>query len=151
LVNRGINGDTAENLLRRFEDDVAAHDPSHVVIMIGTNDANLKLSLKSYQKDIKHLMDKTEAHGIIPILGLPVPSNDRWLEYRLEKYRFWLMHYIQERSHLMLDFRPAMLFRDGTVNLECYSDDTHPSKTGYSRMSLVFKEYCRNSLAIAGF
>jgi lysophospholipase L1-like esterase len=151
LVNRGINGETAENLLYRFEDDVIAQYPSHVVITIGSNDASLNISLQSYQQHIRNLIDKTAAKGIVPIVGLPVPSKNRWLEYRLEKYRLWLTHYVQENSYLLLDFSPAMLSSDGNVNLACYSDEVHPSKTGYSNMSAVFKEFCRNSLGIAGF
>lgn len=151
LVNRGINGETAENLLLRFNDDVIAQRPSHVVILIGANDASFDISLQEYQQHIKSLVNKAAASGIVPIIGLPVPALDRWLEYRLDKYRLWLKHYTQENGHLLLDFTPAMLSADGTLNPACYSDEVHPSKTGYSSMSTVFKEFCRNSLGVAGF
>lgn len=151
LVNRGINGETAENLLRRFKDDVIAQHPSHIVIMIGANDASLDISLQTYQHHFQSLVDNAVANGIVPIVGLPVPAIDRWLEYRLEKYRLWLIHYVQQNNHLLLDFTSAMLSEDGTVNLACYSDEVHPSKTGYSHMSAVFKEFCRDSFTIAGF
>lgn len=151
LVNRGINGETAENLLQRFKDDVIAQHPSHLVILVGANDASLDISLQEYQQHIKSLMDKSAANGITPILSLPVPALDQWLEYRLDKYRLWLKHYVQENGHLLLDFTPAMLSADGSVNRSCYSDEVHPSKTGYISMSNVFKEFCRNSLGVAGF
>lgn len=151
LVNRGINGETAEDLLRRFKDDVLVHNPSHVAILVGANDASMNISLESYQNNFKSLVDKAAASEIVPIVSLPVPTIDRWLEYRLEKYRLWLKHFVQENGYLLLDYTPAMLSADGTVNLACYSDEVHPSKFGYSSMSDIFKEFCRKSLNVAGF
>jgi lysophospholipase L1-like esterase len=39
IVNKGINGDTLEGMLERFERDVISLLPGMVIIMGGTNDA----------------------------------------------------------------------------------------------------------------
>lgn len=39
LINAGVGGNTVVNLLRRVEDDVIAHQPDGVFIMVGGNDA----------------------------------------------------------------------------------------------------------------
>lgn len=39
FVNSGVNGDTSLNLYRRIEQDVIAHQPDGVLILIGINDA----------------------------------------------------------------------------------------------------------------
>ena len=38
-INAGVGGDTVLNLLARLDDDVLAHDPDGVFVMIGGNDA----------------------------------------------------------------------------------------------------------------
>jgi lysophospholipase L1-like esterase len=43
LINAGVGGDTVENLLRRLATDVAPHDPSWVVVLIGANDCTTLL------------------------------------------------------------------------------------------------------------
>ncbi len=39
FLNEGVNGDTSLNLYRRVEQDVIAHRPDGVLIMVGINDA----------------------------------------------------------------------------------------------------------------
>src|SRR6476620_4284261 len=43
VANRGISGDTSRGLLARLDDDVLALDPSCIVLLIGTNDVELKV------------------------------------------------------------------------------------------------------------
>ncbi len=144
VVNRGINGDTARDLLYRFQKDVLDEKPSHVFIMVGTNDAAISMSLNSFQDKIVKLYKTSVVHGIVPILGLPIPSADKWLEYRLEKFRLWLKEYAFSNKTVVMDFSPAMLLNDRTINRECYIDDVHPSKKGYRSMAEVFVDFCRS-------
>lgn len=38
IINKGINGQTTEEILQRFDQDVISHDPTAVFILTGTND-----------------------------------------------------------------------------------------------------------------
>lgn len=38
VINKGVNGDTTQGILARFETDVIAHNPDIVFILTGTND-----------------------------------------------------------------------------------------------------------------
>ena len=38
IINKGENGNTTADILRRFERDVLRHEPAAVFIMTGTND-----------------------------------------------------------------------------------------------------------------
>ncbi|MFW5844791.1 MAG: GDSL-type esterase/lipase family protein [Planctomycetota bacterium] len=40
IINRGIGGQTIRNLQHRWERDVLAHEPDHLVVKIGINDCN---------------------------------------------------------------------------------------------------------------
>lgn len=135
MVNRGINGNTAEDLVNRFNTDVLSQYPSHVLIMVGTNDANMNLPLDKYSESISVMFETARENKISTIIALPVPSMDRWLEYTLEKYRYWLCNFIAARNIPMVDFAAVMQLPDGTVNPECFVDEVHPSKTGYQWMA----------------
>jgi lysophospholipase L1-like esterase len=52
VVNAGINGETAWNVLKRV-DDIAACNPDYITILIGTNDANGSFSEKVYKRQVK--------------------------------------------------------------------------------------------------
>lgn len=49
VINTGMGGDTVVNLLDRLDEDVLAHKPDGVFVMIGGNDA-----ISSCQPDTKH-------------------------------------------------------------------------------------------------
>jgi lysophospholipase L1-like esterase len=128
MENRGINGETADDLARRFDRDVAARVPSHVFIMAGTNDASIGIPLQKYSDSILKLGSLSIYNEITPIFGLPVPSADRWLEHKLEKYRIWLKGFATANK---------------LPNPECYMDEVHPSKMGYRAMAACFTKYIK--------
>lgn len=144
IINRGINGDTALDLINRFGRDVLAHAPSHVMIMIGSNDASIGVTLKTFCEQITTLLSLAAEHEIIPLLGLPVPSGDKWLEYTLVKYRHWLRSKAVSGNIDLVDFSPAMQLIEGALDTKCYSDGVHPSKAGYRAMAELFCHLCRN-------
>ena len=43
FFNGGISGDVASGMIRRLNDDILIHKPTHVVVMIGMNDVNRPL------------------------------------------------------------------------------------------------------------
>lgn len=124
LINKGVNGDTTEDLLRRYNRDVAALKPSHLIIMVGTNDASINMPLKQYASNIHTLIERALSEEIIPALGLPIKSLDSYLEKLMADYRRWAIDYC-ESNHL-----PSLNFDN--VNL---LDDVHPTKDGYRIMA----------------
>lgn len=146
MINRGINGETSEDLLERFKRDVLDPKPSHVVIMVGTNDATIGMTSDEYSNCIDRMYMDAVSAEISPIIAMPVPSADKWLEYALEKYRYWLGNFAEKNKLRLLDFGPGMKLPDGTINREFYVDDVHPSKKGYEAMALQFNDYARKFL-----
>lgn len=59
LINAGVGGDTVLNLLERLENDVLAHQPDGVFIMIGGNDAisYSQPATRQYYRNAKHIPD----------------------------------------------------------------------------------------------
>ena len=78
IINAGIGGHMAENLVARFQKDVVDHQPAVVTISIGINDVNLRLKappdekiLKAYQENISKMVDLAQRKGIKVILLTP--------------------------------------------------------------------------------
>jgi lysophospholipase L1-like esterase len=139
MVNRGINGETADDLLGRFDRDVVTVKPSHVMLMVGTNDAALGVSTAAYGEAIGELVARVCAHQFTPLLGLPIPSFDKWLEYRLDEYRQFLRETALIHKIKIVDFSLSLYLADGGgLNRDCFNDDVHPSKYGYQVMAAYF-------------
>jgi lysophospholipase L1-like esterase len=124
MINKGVNGDTTDDLIRRFNGDITALKPSHVIMMAGTNDACINISLKKYAANCHDLVEMSERHRITPAFGLPIPADDSLIEGRLADYRRWIMDYCEANRIAVLDF--------GHVSL---LDDVHPDREGYLQMA----------------
>jgi lysophospholipase L1-like esterase len=81
LINAGVSGDFAGDVLIRLEDDVLAHKPKYATILIGMNDGEyVKWNDKTfgkYKSDMTALTDKLEAANIQPILLTPTFFDTR--------------------------------------------------------------------------
>ncbi len=143
LINRGINGETALDLCYRFERHVISIAPDYVCIMVGTNDASIRVPVEDYKKNILKMTALAAENKIRQVLGLPIPSSDRFLENILQEYRKWLKEYSLASGIPLVDFTPVMTDNAGQIRYECYSDEVHPSKKGYRVMADLFAEFYR--------
>ena len=58
VANRGISGDTSRGLLARLDDDVLALNPRGIVLLIGTNDIEVKVPPEGIAANVKLLLEK---------------------------------------------------------------------------------------------
>jgi lysophospholipase L1-like esterase len=61
-ANRGISGDTSRGLLTRLDDDVLSLNPSAVVLLIGTNDIDVKVPVEGIASNVERLLARLSAH-----------------------------------------------------------------------------------------
>jgi acyl-CoA thioesterase I len=78
VVNMGIGGQKAEDLIKRFDKDVVQQKPAFVTISIGINDVWHRLKnprdenvLADYKKNVGRMVDAAERAGIKVILLTP--------------------------------------------------------------------------------
>jgi len=78
LINAGVSGNKAENMIARFDKDVLARKPTIVTINVGINDVWHRLSkphendvLKAYRDNVATMVDKAQAAGARVILLAP--------------------------------------------------------------------------------
>ncbi len=96
IINKGIGGQKAEDLLRRFDRDVVQQRPAFVTIKIGINDVWHRLRsphdpnvLATYKRNLSAMVDAAQRSGIRVLLLTPTvirenPSSEG--NRRLAKY-----------------------------------------------------------------
>ncbi|VBB09127.1 Hypothetical protein LUCI_4413 [Lucifera butyrica] len=137
-VNRGIDGDTTAGMLRRFNRDALSFEPSHVIILGGTNDAYEGIAAEEVIYNIQAMVNLAVKRGVRPILGLPITCDDPDVEYLLGRYRETIQCYAAENHIVGIDFTKAMADANGKrIKAELYCDGVHPNKEGYQSMARV--------------
>jgi acyl-CoA thioesterase-1 len=140
--NEGINGDTTDGMLNRFDLDVLRHKPSYVIIMGGTNDAYAQITVDQVNENLHDMVELAVQKGIIPIFGLPIPCNDAAKEKLLGQYRAEMHKYAGDHHIDVIDFHKTMV-DDGGFNIKTglYCDDVHPSIAGYEVMAGIAAKF----------
>ena len=86
IINAGIGGQRAEDLLARFQQDVVERDPAVVTLSIGVNDVWHRLGaphdenvLANYRQNVARMVDMAQAGGSRVILLTPtvIEENPR--------------------------------------------------------------------------
>lgn len=67
-INQGINGETAEDLIKRIERDVLSFSPDAVIVTIGGNDAIQNCTVKEYTINLQQVINRIQTVGTLPIL-----------------------------------------------------------------------------------
>lgn len=135
LINQGICGDLTQGMCRRFKRVVFPDNPTHVIILGGTNDALAGLSLDNVSSNFKAMEEMSKQQGVVPIFGLPIPSLWSSAEKQIALYRDWLKHFINSNDLMFIDFWTpfATMIQEGRGD-KLYVDELHPSIHGYKLM-----------------
>lgn len=65
ITNCGVGGDTAEDILRRIDNDVISKNPSVIALTFGMNDSDVKKSRKSFLELEKKLQKLSDARMVM--------------------------------------------------------------------------------------
>jgi lysophospholipase L1-like esterase len=68
VINRGIGGETADDLLRRLERDVLSFAPAMVIITVGGNDCFQGHSLGQFRATLIEICARVRRCGTLPVL-----------------------------------------------------------------------------------
>ena len=143
ILDRGIGGQTTEQMLVRFRTDVLDLHPAVVHIMAGTNDVagnQGPTSVATIEGNIRSLVEQARANGItVVIASVPPASRFGWSPVEnasdvIAELNAWLRAYARREQLLYVDYYG--LLADGHGGMRpAYSDDgVHPSRAGYEAM-----------------
>ncbi len=136
LINAGISGDTTAGMLARCENLLLKHEPSHIIILGGTNDLWFGLKDEYIISNIQAISRHAKYYGVEVLIGLPTLSyNLNELNFVQENYsecirsfRNTLIHYCDLEEKLYIDFSLNM------ISDHFLDDGLHPNKTGQEVM-----------------
>ncbi|HAX72435.1 MAG TPA: hypothetical protein DCY20_02795 [Firmicutes bacterium] len=159
--NTGIPGHTTKNLLNRFNKDVLAHQPEHVVLLIGVNDmwplehspyyrgkilseAVIKSKLLAqYELLIKRCLEINQSLIICSIL----PTDLDFSSFNTERNQLicdvneQLKTWCKKHKLIYVDYHQALVSEDGlTMRPGLTVDGLHLNSKGYDIFTTVLRE-----------
>ena len=143
-VNRGISGQTTEQMVLRFRQDVIDLHPQTVVILAGTNDIAGNTGPETpemIEDNFSSMVDLAKANGIrvvlasvLPAAGYPwKPSAGNPAE-KIRALNDWLKGYAAAQNATYLDYYSSMAAPDGGMKPGISIDGVHPNAAGYAIM-----------------
>lgn len=148
-INRGINGQTTSQILRRFQTDVIALQPKCALILVGTNDIaenNGPIALEDIQQNFLSMLSIAQENKLKVVLGSLLPASEYYwnktIIQPLEKIialNQFLSSLANNSNVFFLDFYTDLLYNNA-MNGKYSSDGIHPNLEGYTVMTEILKK-----------
>lgn len=159
LVNRGIGGDIAEHMTKRFDADVLQLNPRLCIAMVGINNTwrlddlapkgetalleEAERIFSSLRQSYQLLLKKAQKSGqpLLMCSLLPVGCRTYRKQFVLRVNQM-LQELCREYRVPYIDYHTALAAEDGmTLQKELSWDGLHPHALGYRRMAEVLYPY----------
>lgn len=156
-IDRGISGQTTQQMLVRFRPDVIALKPKVVVILAGTNDLAVgndraltgPTILKAIKDNLTSMAELARANdmrvvfaSLLPVSdyrkekdGTPIIQTLRRRPEQIKSLNDWMRTYAAETGLTFLDYHSAMVDEQGFLRDELSNDGLHPNEKGYAVMA----------------
>lgn len=148
-IGRGMTGQSTDQMLWRFQQDVIDLRPSTVVILGGSNDvvlADRHITFQQTTTNIQSMVELAQHHNIRVILcSLPPVSHYPRAKQVLfsEEIRTLndrLRAYAASQNLTYVDYYSAMVDDTGAMKNSLSVDGLHPNAAGYSVMELLAQQ-----------
>ena len=138
VLNRGVNGERADQIGARFARDAAAAKPAVVVIIAGVNDVYQGRSAESVERELEAMYDAARAAKIAVVAGSIIPFNVASADQnaRMHAINDWMRKQAERDTGIRwVDTRRAAAAPDDIDRLASSPDGLHPDVDGYRRMA----------------
>ena len=164
VINKGVNGETTDQLLVRAEEDVFRHEPAALFIMSGTNDFIFETcSPREAADNMEALAAAAESRGILPVFLTPLltdapMASRKWMAGMGTDYEA-VNDEIRELADLLRqsgrpfidtltayrEYHQEILDRD-----EAYHDGVHPTIAGHEYLARIIADWIRQNADLLG-
>ncbi len=157
-INRGISGQTTDQMLLRFRNDVLDHQPRVVVILAGTNDiAQNSGPVPTWHtmNNIKSMAELAKANGIrvllcsvLPAKAFPWRPGIKPIPLIIE-LNTMIRNYARQQGMFYVDYYGALEDGKGGLKVPDYTsaeDLVHPNAAGYAEMERVVQSVILQAL-----
>ncbi|MBY0421346.1 MAG: hypothetical protein K2Q06_03505 [Parvularculaceae bacterium] len=147
-VDRGISGQTSQQILARFYQDVVALRPKAVHILAGSNDVagnQGPTRERDVLNNVAAMLDIANANNIKVILGAIPPASDFYWRpglapaAKIEALNAQLRDLAHRRRASFVDYHAALAGEDGGMRDGLSYDGVHPNRIGYGIMAATIK------------
>ena len=146
-LNRGIGGQTTQQLLLRERNDALDLHPRAIVIEGGGNDMRLGFSPEAIRDNIASIAELARAHrvtvfiaGMAPVCDCVRPLTGLRTVERIHRLNALLQQLCREQHWTYLDFNTPLADADGLMRKELTVDGVHPNTDGYKLLEPVVLE-----------
>lgn len=132
-LNRGVNGERADQIRARFARDVEAVHPRDVIVLAGVNDVYQGRKLGETESDLLWIYRRAKSLGIVPIAATVLPF-DRATEdqnRRLAALNAWIRIAARSEKIPFGDAARAVADPKNPRRLKDSPDGYHPGVAGY--------------------
>lgn len=150
VVNSGINGDTAEEILKNMEERVYRYNPSKVFLLIGTNQIE-KESVEEVYDSIIKIINKIHSNRryakiyVESVYPVNVNIDSSMVKGRdnekIKKLNKKLEKYCVENELTYINLYDKLVDKDGNFDESYTYDGLHPSDNGYKVITKEIKKY----------
>ena len=146
VYNRGIGGDTSEDLLKRFAVEAESIEPEVIVFAIGINDSKYPagatenlVPIEKFKENMRSLIKQAKAHSakiyIVSCTSVvdesPRSSGTRFTNEQIAIYNSFLKELAESESLQYIDISDVL---DISTDLH---DGLHPNAGGYEKLATV--------------
>ncbi len=160
VINRGIDGQSTQQMLVRFRQDVLDLDPVVLVVLAGTNDV-AGVTGRTRNEDIEanyaSMAELARLHHIRVVFASLLPVNN-YTEDAKESFALrprerilalntWLKDYCAKNGFVYLDYFSVMVDDKGMLKRELSDDGLHPNAPGYKVMAPLAEKAIAQAIA----
>ena len=149
VLNRGVNGERTDQLLRRFARDVTAHHARVVILLAGVNDLYQGSPAERVISQLQRLYDRAaqEHLTIVACTILPYAGIDAARRERLTRVNAWIRDTSASRGWVFCDLFTAAQDSAAPWTLKGSPDGLHPGVAGYRAMGEALADVIERWLA----
>jgi lysophospholipase L1-like esterase len=142
VYNRGICGDTSDDILKRFSVEATAINPEVILFAVGTNDSKYpsgsttnKISLSAFEQNMQQLISQAKARTTRVILIGLTDVNETEIETGSTFSNTEIKKYNESIKKLAANENLEFIDMGGVIDLqEDLEDGLHPNNKGYAKM-----------------
>ena len=136
VLNRGVAGERADEILRRFDRDVLAHHPQLVIVLAGVNDLFQGEPAARIIERLQRLYERAAQAGIsvAACTILPYEGLDESRRARLAEVNAWIRDYSAAHGQLFCDLFSVTQNPKTPWTLAGSPDGLHPDVATYRKM-----------------
>lgn len=138
VLNRGVNGETADEIEARFDRDVIPAAPAVVIVIAGVNDVYGGREPAEVTRVLRSIYDRAARARIRVVAGSIVPYNTATplQNQRMHEINQWIAAEAARDANIVFsDTRKAAATPGNQDRLAGSSDGLHPDIDGYHKMA----------------